>query len=281
MNMVAFFEKRDKPFWGITGIVLIIGLGIIDFLTGYELSFSLFYLFPISLVTWYTGRRLGVVASIVSAITWLTADIASGHHYSNPGIYYWNSMIRFGFFIIVALLLSAHKTAHEREKELARKDNLTGAFNARFFSELLQMEIERSQRYKHPLTIAYFDLDNFKTVNDQFGHGIGDQVLYTVVNLTKRQLRKIDIVGRLGGDEFAFILPETDQVGAQVVISKIQKFLLDEMNRNNWPVTFSVGVLTCVDTPSTSEGLLKRADELMYSVKNSGKNAITYSAYPG
>jgi diguanylate cyclase (GGDEF)-like protein len=279
MNLVAFFEKRGKIFWGITGIALILSVGVIDFLTGYELSVSLFYLVPISLVTWYMGRRFGVGASIVSAVTWMIADVASGQHYSHPGVYYWNGMIRFGFFIIVALLLSAFKTAHELERDLARKDNLTGAFNARFFSELLQMEIERSLRNKYPFTLAYFDLDNFKAVNDKFGHIIGDQVLFTVVKLTKEQLRKTDIVSRLGGDEFALLLPKTDQAGAQVVISKVQKFLLNEMRRNDWPVTFSMGVVTCAGTPSTSKELLKRADDLMYSIKNSGKDAITYSVY--
>ncbi|MFA4915140.1 MAG: GGDEF domain-containing protein [Syntrophales bacterium] len=108
------------------------------------------------------------------------------------------------------------------------------------------MEIERSQRHKHPFTVTYFDLDNFKTVNDRFGHSMGDNVLCTVVRYAKTHLRKMDIVARLGGDEFAFLLPETDQVQARVAISKIQISLLDEMYRNDWPVTFSIGVLTCI-----------------------------------
>lgn len=76
----------------------------------------------------------------------------------------------FGFFVIVALLLSTLKSVLEHEKELARTDYLTGAANSRVFYDLLQTEINRSQRYKNPFTIAYIDLDNFKTVNDEFGH---------------------------------------------------------------------------------------------------------------
>ncbi|MFA4915141.1 MAG: hypothetical protein WC560_00540 [Syntrophales bacterium] len=133
MNIVARLEKQNKFFWAITGTVLIIGIGVSDFLIGYEIGFSLFYLFPIALVTWFAGRRFGVTASIVSSIVWFTADIASGHRYSHPAVYCWNSTIRFGFFIIVTLLLSALRKALEQEKELARIDNLTGAVNARFF----------------------------------------------------------------------------------------------------------------------------------------------------
>ena len=278
---VTYLEHRSKPFWIIADTILIAGIGVVDFLTGYELAFSLFYLFPVSLVTWFAGRNLGVVASVVSALVWLAADIASGHPYPNPAIYYWNSIIRFSFFVIVTLLLSALKNAHEHVKELARVDSLTGAINARFFSELIQLEIERSHRYMHPFSLAYVDVDNFKAINDRYGHSAGDKVLYTIVKHVRERLRKNDIVARLGGDEFAFLLPETDQAGAQATFSHIQKSLLDEMCSNDWPVTFSIGVVTCTTTPRSSDELVKQADDLMYSVKNNGKNGINYSVYNG
>ncbi len=162
-----------------------------------------------------------------------------------------------------------------------RIDNLTGAVNARFFSELVQMEIDRSLRNRRPCTVAYVDLDNFKSVSDHFGHSTGDKVLCTIVKQANSQLRKLDVVARLGGDEFAFLLPETGQVAAQVAVSKIQIGLLDEMRRNHWPVTFSIGVVTCINIPRATDPLLKQADDLMYSVKNKGKNSIGYSVYAG
>jgi hypothetical protein len=79
MNIVTYLEKRRKPFWVITGIILIASIGLLDFLTGYEIAFSLFYLVPVFLVTWFAEKRLGAMASIASAIVWLLADIASGH----------------------------------------------------------------------------------------------------------------------------------------------------------------------------------------------------------
>jgi diguanylate cyclase (GGDEF)-like protein len=277
MNILTPLEKRSRALWAIVGFLLVFLIGLMDILTGYEFAFSLFYLLPISSATWFAGRRLGVTTSVVSAFIWFVSDVITGHPYSHPAIPYWNTAIRFGFFLITTLLLAALKQAHEHEKELARIDKLTGAVNRSFFSELVQMEIDRSQRFGHPFTLAYIDLDNFKAVNDHFGHSSGDKVLYTMVQQAKSQLRRTDVVARLGGDEFAFLLPETDQDAAQIVISKVQNSLLNEMHRNDWPVTFSIGVLTCINAPHTTDELIRQADDLMYSVKNNGKNSIGYS----
>ena len=280
MNLITALEKRSKLFWVATGFGLVALLGAFDFVTGYEISFSLFYVMPISLVTWFTSRRFGVITSIASALIWLWADVATGRNYSHPLIYFWNTAIRFGFFIIITLLLSELKRILEHERWLSRTDSLTGAVNARYFLESMQLEIDRSVRYKHPFTIAYIDLDNFKVINDRHGHNIGDKVLSAVGSCLRRQLRKIDIVARLGGDEFALLLPETGGAECQAVIAKVQRSLLDEVRTNNWPVTFSIGVLACADPPHTAEELLKLADDLMYSVKNQCKNGISYSSYP-
>jgi diguanylate cyclase (GGDEF)-like protein len=281
MNTLEHLENWSKFIWGIVGFILIAGVGIIDFLTGYEISFSLFYLIPISLVVWFAGKRVGIIASFLSAIVWLMADVLSGNHYSHDIIFFWNTIIRFGFFLIVTLLLTELKRALEHEKTLSRTDRLTGATSADFFCDLLQGEINLFQRYKHPFTVAYIDFDNFKTVNDQFGHSVGDIVLRTVISYTKNELRKTDIIARLGGDEFVILCPENDPLAAQVTISKIQQGLLSEMRKNNWPVTFSIGVITFKATPDTANELIKLVDNLMYTVKNNGKNAIIYSVYTG
>jgi len=274
-------EKLSNLLKILLGFALIGVIGIFDFLTGYEIAFSLFYVIPISFVTWFIGLRHGIVASSASAFVWLAADVASGHPYSSLLIPIWNTLIRLSFFVIIIMLLSGLRNAIDLEKGLARADNLTGAVNSRFFFELAQMEIDRSRRYGHPFTIVYIDLDNFKTVNDQFGHLAGDQVLRTVVRYAKEHLRKTDVLARLGGDEFALLLPETSQGSARVVLSKLQNGLLEEMRQNNWPITFSVGALTCSTAPHTTEEVVRMADELMYSVKRCNKNAIKYATYEG
>ena len=281
MNLLENLERQSKPLIISLGFLLVFIVGICDFLSGYEIAFSLFYVIPISLVTWFTGRWPGIMISLVSAIVWLWADIAVGNCYSSLFIHSWNVFVRLSFFIIITSLLSALRRAMEHERELSRMDSLTGAVNSRFFYELAQMEIERLQRYKHLFTMAYIDLDNFKPVNDQFGHGTGDHALRVVVNFISRNIRKTDVVARLGGDEFALLLPETSQESARVILLKIQNGLLEEMRKHNWPITFSIGVLTCITAPPTTDELVRIADELMYSVKHEGKNAVKYSIHAG
>jgi diguanylate cyclase (GGDEF)-like protein len=263
------------------GFSLIGIIGAIDFLTGYELSFSVFYVIPIFLVTWFTGRTLGLITSIISAFVWFAADIVAAHPYSHALIPVWNSFIRLTFFVVITYLFSSLKSSTERERELSRKDYLTGAANSRSFYKLAQMEIDRFQRYAHPFSLAFIDLDNFKYVNDQFGHAVGDQVLRTVVSSVKKHSRKTDVIARLGGDEFALLLSETNEESARIVVTKIQDMLLEEMRENNWPITFSIGVLTCKASPDTTDELVRLTDELMYSVKKSSKNAIKYACYAG
>ncbi|RLT96327.1 GGDEF domain-containing protein [Ketobacter sp.] len=281
MNVLMSLETLPRLLKLLLGMLLIGVVGGVDYLTGYELSFSFFYVVPIALLTWVGGRTLGMLASLVSAVVWYVADTTLGHPYSHPLIAVWNGGIRFSFFVIITWLLVRVKQALEREQELARSDNLTGAVNARFFYQLAQMEIDRLQRYQHPFTLVYFDLDNFKQVNDRYGHVVGDQALRAVAVCARQSLRKIDVLARLGGDEFALLLPETDHQSAGTMLAKLQTNLLLEMQRHQWPITFSIGALTCSVAPDSLEDIVKRSDELMYEVKRQGKNGLKFAEYTG
>lgn len=278
MDLLANFENKSPRFWMIAGCLFVAGIGFADFVTGNEFAFALFYLIPIVLVTWFSGKNFGLAISVLAAITWFIADAQAGQVYSQPIIGYWNAAVRLGFFVVVAQLLPALK-ALEHEKIIARTDGLTGIANRRHFFDVAQTELTRSQRYKRPFTIVYIDLDGFKTVNDQLGHQTGDRLLCALVNRAKSHIRRTDIMARLGGDEFILLLLETDQDTAQITVPKIQSVLLDEMKDNGWPVTFSICVLTYRDGPITADEIISRADDLMYSVKKKGKNAIAYGIY--
>ena len=218
--------------------------------------------------------------AVASAVTWLAADALTGQPYSQPFVRYWNASIRLGFFAVVTLLLPALKE-REHERRLARVDYLTGAANRRFFCEAVRGELDRLQRYKRPFAIAYIDIDGFKAANDQLGHRVGDQILCAIVNRAKAHLRKTDMLARIGGDEFILLLPEADQDASPAIVNRIRSSLLDEMERNSWPVTFSIGVLTCRNAEIGVDELIKKADELMYSVKMRGNNAVAYAVHAG
>lgn len=274
--MAHFLEKRTAAFWIATAFGLLCFISAVDIWTGPEISLSVFYLIPIVLVTWFVGSMAGFVSCVVGAIAWFAADTLGGQLYSHPAIRYWNAFVRFGFFLAVTWLLPAMKGL-EREQGLARLDYLTGAANRRFLFEALEQELNRARRYLHPFTVVYLDLDGFKSVNDRLGHTVGDAVLCTVVAQAKKYLRATDTIARLGGDEFMLLLPETDQAASQAFIPRILNALSEEMQRNNWPVTFSIGVLTCRCSSLTADELVQRADQLMYSVKVNGKNAVVYA----
>jgi diguanylate cyclase (GGDEF)-like protein len=131
------------------------------------------------------------------------------------------------------------------------------------------------------MTLAYIDLDGFKKVNDQLGHNVGDEVLRIAAKTLRAGVRRPDTVARLGGDEFALLLPQTDVAGAQTFLPRLREELLAAMRRNGWPVTFSIGALTCPTAPASLAEVVSEADELMYDVKRAGKNAIRYGVYAG
>ncbi len=276
MGVYRFLNRQSQDMLLVIALAFMLFLGVIDNITGYEISFALFYLIPVSLAAWFAGREAGILVSIVSAATWYLANSLAGESFSNPLIPIWNSASRLGFFFIVTMLLSQLRRAIDHERTLSRTDYLTGALNSRSFYEIAQYEINKLQRQERAVTVIYIDLDNFKDINDNLGHFTGDEVLKSVVKKIGENIRAEDIVARLGGDEFAILLSETSQEKAYNVVSRLQRILLEEMERSRWPVTFSIGVLT-ITTPTTVSDIIRQVDELMYNAKNSGKNAICYA----
>jgi diguanylate cyclase (GGDEF)-like protein len=246
-----------------------------DHYTGNELSFSITYLAPIALAAWYAGAKPGFFMVFAASLAWLGVDLLSGHTYSHPMIPVWNSLVRLGFFLIVTTLLLHTRKLLTILHDQAGQDALTGLANSRTFYARLNLERERALRYRHPFTIAYLDLDNFKRVNDTLGHEAGDGVLRTIAEGLTSGLRKTDLIARLGGDEFALLLAETGEGEADEVLQKLHVQLLRQMALQKWPVGCSIGAVTCNDpTQIDSHDLVNQADELMYLVKRSGKNRI-------
>jgi diguanylate cyclase (GGDEF)-like protein len=168
------------------------------------------------------------------------------------------------------------KKAQTALEELATTDPLTGLFNRRQFFYLAEMELQRSIRYNHPLSVFMIDVDHFKDVNDTLGHAIGDQVLVAVAQRIKLQMRQVDIVSRYGGDEFIILLPETnmEQAGqiAQRLVEQVKSGLVNTV-RGPVEITISVGVGCYNEFYSAAlDALLERADHALYVAKQSGRN---------
>ena len=162
----------------------------------------------------------------------------------------------------------------ENELEiLASTDSLTKVYNRSKFSQIIESEIERAERYNHLLSIIMFDIDFFKRINDTYGHLTGDHVLTTLVTLVQEKVRKIDFLIRWGGDEFICILPETNLEGARRLAERIGFSIAQYNFANIGTVTLSLGISQYIKG-DTEHTLLKRADEALYKAKMNGGNRI-------
>nr|WP_246599010.1 EAL domain-containing protein [Methylogaea oryzae] len=156
-------------------------------------------------------------------------------------------------------------------------DPLTQLYNRRHFNEILSYEIGRAERHQHTFAVLIIDLDNFKDINDSFGHQTGDSALIGIAETLRASLRNGDLAARIGGDEFAVILPETENDGAEIVGEKIcaaisrKKFTACG---KHFSITASIGLAAFPNNGNTSESLLASADIAMYKAKSSGKNAL-------
>lgn len=166
------------------------------------------------------------------------------------------------------------KLRKQAEKQ-ARIDHLTGLFNRRHFIELAERELLHSARYKRPLTLLTFDIDHFKTINDTWGHSVGDAVLQKIALLSRDSLRDVDILGRTGGEEFAVILPESGATEALCVAQRLCATISDaQFDLSDVQVTISVGLAGLNGRELSLDGLLHEADQAMYSAKRLGRNRV-------
>jgi diguanylate cyclase (GGDEF)-like protein len=278
-RILTSLEMLSKAWLIMIALATVVILGLIDYQTGFELSFSFFYLIPVALVAWSLGRETGLFFSALCSTVWLISNLLSGQEFSSMFVGTWNTLIRFGFYAVVTVLLTELHYALEEEHLLANTDPLTGALNRRSFNEIAEKKMIVSEVNRRPYTMVYIDIDNFKTINDTLGHAIGDLVLKTVVDTIQAQIRATDFLARLGGDEFAILLTDIDRKQAQFIVKRLQSSLLEKMEKNEWSVTFSIGVLTVLSMPESVDKLVSMTDALMYEVKGKGKNAIQYSMY--
>jgi diguanylate cyclase (GGDEF)-like protein len=166
----------------------------------------------------------------------------------------------------------------ERLTFLQGQDPLTGLVNRRGFDSTMTLEVERSTRFKTPLTLCIMDLDNFKAVNDTYGHPCGDEVLQTVASILLSEMRMIDTAARIGGEEFALLLPGTGLARAQKLLQRVQsviKATVINCGPDKLAVTMSMGVASYRGKlPPDPEKLLVEADKALYRAKRAGKNRI-------
>jgi len=268
------------------GLLMVGMLSIVDYFTGSELSFSVFYLAPVLYVTWFSERPSGASIAVISAATWGLVDVLAGNSYSSLIVPVWNSIVRLCFFLISLWLLAQLHRTNAEIKILAQTDSLTGLANTRSFYEALNHEIMRLNRYDRPFTLAYADLDHFKAVNDTLGHAAGDALLRGIAHAFKSALRDSDFIARLGGDEFAVLMPETDRDAAAFALARALEPItaIMQAKAGSLPgIGITIGAIVFLTPPESLDAAISAADKAMYEGKRAGKgtiNLITYSTKP-
>ena len=258
-----------------SGFLMLLAVVSADVQLGSRFGMLLFYLAPIAWLAWQIGRNPALWMAVAATLARFGVKITEAINAGNIGPeLMWSVGTELLFFLVFAGLLLTVRRQLDAERALARCDGLTGLANARAFDLILIAERERLIRYNRVVSLVYFDLDNFKAVNDRYGHAAGDELLKIIGELVASGIRQVDSGARLGGDEFALILPETAATGAAMVAQRLSESIALAALAHDWPVTCSMGCVTFESAPLTVEEMVEAADAAMYRAKHAGKNRI-------
>jgi diguanylate cyclase (GGDEF)-like protein len=244
--------------------------------TGPEVGLSLIYLIPVAAAGWWLGRGPGALLALAATSAGFVADFYWPGTLHSTFAARWNGLTRLVIFVFVAVILDVLRHERERLALLTRTDALTGLANSRALAERLAEVFPNLRRRGAPFAFAYLDLDNFKQVNDRFGHQAGDELLQRVAERMRACVRAGDLIARLGGDEFAVVLWEADPEAAQLVAAR----LVEEISglAGNYPgvaLGATVGLAHFPEPPADPQQAMQIADSAMYEAKGAGKRRVT------
>ncbi len=269
--------KLPKPLLTIIAFLLVLFIGSFDVTAGYNnISMAFLYLFPIILITWFEGGIPATIIAIFSAITWSIADAASGPVYSHIAISIWNTVMVFGMFSIVVYSFATIKKLMIKERAFTGNSGTVHAADAALFYEEGQREMKRAARYKRPLTLARLAINHYNRITGTLGWDMGESLVLAVTETVMKTLRATDIVAKLDTHEFAILMPETKKEDAEVAVRKVQEHLSEMVKQNDWPVSFSIGVVTCTAPAATIDDLVTMAGDLMKAAPDDSGNRVQY-----
>jgi diguanylate cyclase (GGDEF)-like protein len=280
-------EKRKKAVSNIKNLIeiaifILFFNSIILYSGGHESPHKFLYLFIIITTTLQHGTMMGFATAFFSMTMLMFVDFVA-----MPGeevnFYFQNDIILSSLFFLTAWVLGKHGMAEEfyrkELRDIANIDEMTMVFNYRYFQEALRKHFKECREKGDYLALLFIDVDDFKKVNDVFGHFTGDEVLKDVAKLICDNVRDGDVVSRYGGEEFTVLLPGKDEGMAIAIAERIRtaignNSIKHESFAESLNVTVSIGVSVFPDKALTMEELLKNADKALYEAKGKNKNRV-------
>jgi|SRR5579883_408292 len=272
VNVTAWLSARSRATLTCVALGMFAGVVLLRYHAPAQFNVVFYFLIPISFAMWFVSRRIGWIFVIVAVMVIFHFGMLNWNKGWNA-LEAWNAAADCAILAAFGLIISEIRALYQWEHELSLQDALTGLANRRAFFAILTAENRRMRRQHLPLTVAYVDVDNFKQVNDEFGHATGDKILTDLAREMQGSLRSSDTVARVGGDEFGILMPETSEAAARAVLAKLNERL---QQRTNAPraLTLSIGTVTFSESVNAPEEMLEIADHALYAVKQSGKNRI-------
>jgi diguanylate cyclase (GGDEF)-like protein len=254
-----------------------LGLFLLDVIVGGEGAIAFCYMFGLLSLYRVQANKLYIPYSLYASGL-IVATLAVGQ-FSN-GFVFWavlDRLLAIALLIVFAMALLENVRVTERLLTLSMTDPLTGILNRRYFLSQSAAELSRVRRYGFPLSVLMIDIDHFKSVNDRYGHSVGDQVIRTIAATCRTTLRLPDILARYGGEEFVITMPQTAEPEAFRVAERLrQQIEAAEIERKdeNLRVTVSIGIAQWIAADGSIEDTIDRADKALYEAKRSGRNRV-------
>jgi diguanylate cyclase (GGDEF)-like protein len=281
-------HQRYRISLTIAAIVVVLFISRFDLSTNPEFGLALVYLVPVIACGWWLGAASAGTVAAVAGVAFFVADSLSRDPTTLQAAT-WNALTKLTIFLSLGIGAARVRDARDRltvanlrleemlarEATLARTDALTMLPNLRSFFDYVRTEVSRRQRHRRPLCVAYLDLDNFKQVNDQYGHAAGDELLTRVGAMLRESIRGGDLFARIGGDEFALVFDDPRLEHVELIARRLAT-RITELGKayERAGVSASIGIAFFTRPPTDAEEILRAADAAMYEAKSAGKNGL-------